>query len=62
MDGIYTRMLAANHHSCMPALTPLARHATYLRTHWLRRPPRQLVPHLLHKAFVSPYQRTPKAA
>lgn len=62
MDGIYTRMLAANHHSCMPALTPLARHATYLRTHWLRRPPRQLVPHLLHKAFVSPYQRSPKAA
>jgi hypothetical protein len=62
MDGIYTRVLAADHHSCRHALTPLARHATYLRTHWLRRPPRQLVPHLLHKAFVSPYHRTPKAA
>jgi hypothetical protein len=62
MDGIYMRVLAANHHSCRPALTPLARHATYLRTHWLRRPPRQLVPHLLHKAFVSPYHRDPKPA
>jgi hypothetical protein len=62
MDGIYTRMLAPNHHSCMDALTPLARHAAYLRAHWLRRPPRLLVPHLLHKAFISPYQREPKPA
>jgi hypothetical protein len=62
MDGIYTRVLAADHHSCRPALTPLARHATYLRTHWLRRPPRQLVPHLLHKAFVGPCHRDPKPA
>jgi len=62
MDGIYTRVLAPNHHSCMDALTPLARHAAYLRAHWLRRPPRLLVPHLLHKAFISPYQREPKPA
>jgi hypothetical protein len=62
MDGIYTRMLAPKHHSCKDALTPLARHATYLRAHWLRRPPRLLVPHLLHKVFLSPYQRDPKPA
>ncbi|MGK2951342.1 MAG: nucleotidyltransferase family protein [Thiobacillus sp.] len=62
MDGIYRRVLAADHHSCRPALIPLARHATYLRTHWLRRPPSQLVPHLLHKAFFSPYHRDPKPA
>jgi len=62
MDGIYTRMLAPAHRSCMDALTPPARAATYLRTHWLRRPPRQLVPHLVYKAFVSPYQREPNPA
>jgi len=62
MDGIYTRMLAPAHRSCMDALTPPARAATYLRTHWLRRPPRQLFPHLVYKAFVSPYQRDPKPA
>lgn len=62
IDGIYTRMLAPNHDSCKDALTPLARHAVYLRAHWLRRPPRSLVPHLLHKALISPYQRDPKPA
>ncbi|MCU0811062.1 MAG: nucleotidyltransferase family protein [Thiobacillaceae bacterium] len=62
MDGIYTRMLAPAHRSCMDAFTPPARAATYLRTHWLRRPPRQLVPHLVYKAFVSPYQREPNPA
>jgi len=62
MDGIYTRMLAPAHRSCTDALTPPARAATYLRTHWLRRPPRQLVPHLVYKAFVSPYQREPNPA
>jgi hypothetical protein len=64
MDGIYTRMLAPNHQSCNGAFTSLARHATYLRTHWLRRPPRLLVPHLFHKAFISPLleNRPPKAA
>jgi hypothetical protein len=62
MDGIYKRMLAPNHHSCTDALTQIALHATYLRTHWLRRRPHQLVPHLLRKAFISPYQREPRPA
>jgi len=64
MDGIYKRMLAPNHLSCNDAFTSLARHATYLRTHWLRRPPRLLVPHLFHKAFISPLleNRPPKVA
>lgn len=60
MDAIYTRMLVPSHPSCQLTLTPLARHATYLRTHWLRRPPRQLVPHLLHKAFASPFPHDPQ--
>ena len=62
MDGIYTRMLAPNHHSCQDGLAPLARHATYLRAHWQRRPPRLLVPHLFHKAFNGRYQHAPKPA
>ena len=62
MDGIYTRMLAPNHHSCTDGLTPLARHANYLRAHWQRRPPRLLVPHLFHKAFNGRYQHAPKPA
>jgi hypothetical protein len=62
MDGIYTRMLTPNHHSCEDAFTPVARHASYLRAHWLRRPPRLLVPHLFRKAFTNSYQRDPKPA
>jgi hypothetical protein len=62
MDGIYTRMLAPAHRSCTDAFMPPARAATYLRTHWLRRPPRQLLPHLVYKAFISPYQREPNPA
>jgi hypothetical protein len=62
MDGMYTRMLAPAHRSCMDAFTPPARAATYLRTHWLRRPLRQLVPHLVYKALISPYQREPNPA
>jgi len=62
MDGIYTRMLAPNHHSCQDGLAPLARHATYLRAHWQRRPPRLLVPHLFHKAFITRYQHAPNPA
>ena len=46
----------------MAELAPLARHATYLRAHWQRRPPRLLVPHLFHKAFISRYQHAPKPA
>jgi hypothetical protein len=62
MDGLFSRALAPVHPSCGDALTPLARHAAYLRAHWLRMPPRLLIPHLLHKAFISPYQREAKPA
>ncbi len=62
MDGIYTRTLAPGHHSSADALTRLARQAAYLRAHWLRRPPRLLVPHLFHKAFISAYPRDAKPA
>ncbi len=62
MDGIFRRALAPAHASCTDAFTPAARLAAFIRAHWLRMPPRLLIPHLLHKALVSPYQRAPKPA
>jgi hypothetical protein len=62
MDGIFRRALAPMHPSCADALTPAARMAAYVRAHWLRMPPRLLLPHLFHKAFISPALRSPKPA
>lgn len=64
MDAIFSRALAPAHPSCADALTPLARQAAYIRAHWLRMPSHLLLPHLFHKAFISPYQdaESPRAA
>lgn len=62
MDSIFARALAPMHASCEDRYTAVARMAAYARAHWLRMPPRLLLPHLFHKAFISPLQRTPKAA
>lgn len=62
MDGIFTRVLAPAHASCADAFTPAARLAAFVRAHWLRMPAHLLIPHLFHKAFISPYQRDPKPA
>jgi len=62
MDRIFTRALAPDHASCADAYTPAARLAAFVRAHWLRMPAHLLIPHLFHKAFISPYQRNPKPA
>jgi len=62
MDSIFTRVLAPDHASCADAYTPVARLAAFVRAHWLRMPAHLLIPHLFHKAFISPYQRDPKPA
>jgi hypothetical protein len=62
MDAIFTRALAPDHASSSDAFTGLARKAAFVRAHWLRMPPRLLLPHLFHKAFVSPFESAPKAA
>jgi hypothetical protein len=64
MDSMFSRALAPAHPSCDDALSPLARQAAYIRAHWLRMPSHLLLPHLFHKAFISPYQDSgsPKAA
>ena len=62
MDSIFSRVLAPDHASCADTFTPAARLAAFVRAHWLRMPAYLLIPHLFHKAFISPYQRTPKPA
>ncbi|MDT3705784.1 MAG: nucleotidyltransferase family protein [Thiobacillus sp.] len=64
VDGIFSRALAPSHASCSDALSPVARQAAYVRAHWLRMPSHLLLPHLFHKAFISPHQEngSPKAA
>jgi hypothetical protein len=65
MDSIFTRALAPNHDSCADTFTPAARFAAFVRAHWLRMPAHLLIPHLFHKAFISPYldnNSTAKAA
>lgn len=64
MDSIFTRALAPAHASCADVFTPAARLAAFVRAHWLRMPAHLLIPHLLHKAFISPYldNKTPKPA
>jgi hypothetical protein len=62
MDSIFTRVLAPAHDSCADRFTPAARLAAFVRAHWLRMPVHLLIPHLFHKAFISPYQRDPKPA
>ncbi|MHB1214470.1 MAG: nucleotidyltransferase domain-containing protein [Thiobacillus sp.] len=62
MDSIFTRALAPDHASCADAFTPAARLAAFVRAHWLRMPAHLLIPHLFHKAFISPHQREPKPA
>ncbi len=64
MDSIFTRALAPIHDSCADGFTPMARQAAFVRAHWLRMPAHLLIPHLFHKAFISPYldNGTPKTA
>lgn len=56
MDAVFSRALAPIHASCDDRYSGLARQAAYIRAHWLRMPAHLLLPHLLHKAFISPYQ------
>jgi hypothetical protein len=55
MDSIFARVLAPEHASCADVFTPAARLAAFVRAHWLRMPAHLLIPHLFHKAFISPY-------
>lgn len=51
MDSLFQRALVPHHSSCDDALSPLARWMLYVRSHYLRMPPRQLIPHLVRKSL-----------
>lgn len=64
MDAIFKRVLMPAHASCNDAFTSSARLAAFIRAHWLRMPAHLLIPHLVHKAWLSvtPGDSAPKAA
>jgi len=51
MDAFFLRTLMPEHASCEDALTPTARTALYVRSHYLRMSLGLLLPHLLRKAY-----------
>lgn len=51
MDILLERAMAPSHPSCDRRFTGTARNLLYLRGHWLRMPPRLLLPHLARKAW-----------
>lgn len=55
MNGLILRGLLPKHASCRDALSGLTDWMLYVRSHFLRMPPHLLIPHLFHKAFITPY-------
>ena len=55
VDTLLKIGLAPNHPSCHHPLRGFALWLLYVRSHYLRMPFRLLIPHLFHKAVISPY-------
>ena len=51
MDFLFMRALMPDHESCNDSWSGLARWLLYVRSHWLRMPLYQLIPHLLRKSY-----------
>lgn len=56
MDKLYREVFRPFHASCDTLSGPVARFMLYIRSHAIRMPPHLLLPHLAHKAFISPYK------
>ena len=54
MDKLLERALLPDHPECRDKFTGLAKWLLYIRSHYLRMPFHLLIPHLLHKALISP--------
>jgi len=54
MDMLFLRALAPDHRSCRDWFSGTARLLLFIRAHFLRMPLHLLIPHLFHKAFISP--------
>jgi len=52
MDFLFIRALMPDHTSCNDRWTGIARWLLYVRSHWLRMPLHQLIPHLLRKSYL----------
>jgi Uncharacterised nucleotidyltransferase len=50
MDALFLRALMPDHPSCNDYLTGIARWSLFIRSHWLRMPPKMLLRHLMKKA------------
>lgn len=61
MDALFLRALQPDHVTCNNWLSAFARWSLYLRAHYLRLPLHLLVPHLLYKTFIAPYEEHRKA-
>ena len=55
MDILFNRVLRPPHKSCEKPLTAPAKLMVYIRSHYLRMPFYLLIPHLFHKAVISPW-------
>jgi len=51
MDFLFMRALMPDHKSCNDYATGVARWCLYVRSHWLRMPIYQLIPHLFRKSY-----------
>ncbi len=51
MDFLFMRALMPDHTSCNDSWSGIARWILYVRSHWLRMPLYQLIPHLLRKSY-----------
>ena len=55
LDFCFLNIFLPDHPSCHSWRKPLAKFILHIRGHLIRMPVRMLIPHLLHKAFITPY-------
>ena len=61
MHWLLARGLLPKHDSCRDSLSGFTDWLLYVRSHYLRMPTHLLIPHLFHKAFITPYHDYKKA-
>ena len=61
MDLLFKKAFQPDHPSCNDRFTGFARWLLFIRSHYLRMPLYLLIPHLLHKALVAPYDEKKQA-
>lgn len=61
MKWLLARGLLPKHDSCRDSLSGITDWLLYVRSHYLRMPSHLLIPHLFHKAFITPYHEYKKA-